>query len=436
MRKVLIVSHNSLSLHANNGKTLTSMFRDWDSESLAQLFFQEEIPESDKFVNFFRVRDLDILKRIFSLGFLGAAGNVVHPKVRVVSHYESAGWVKARIVKALRRTDSLKLVLRDLLYGTGLWKSRELLDWVRGFSPDSIFFVGGNSRFSFLITLFISRKLGVPVDIFITDDYVLNAQPNGLLAKLMHKRLVEIYRDAFSVARNVFVIGDDMACEFSREYRRTFLPVMNAVDMPGEVPGAGHKKDVGCGDLDVVYAGGLHLGRGGSIVEFGELTRKVGSLLGLNITLTVYSTSELDGALRSGFERAGVLFGGGLTQGELQSRLMAADFVLHVESFDERNIRLTKLSVSTKLPEYLSSGACLIGFGPSALASIRLIDKNGVGVVVTELDDEAARLRKLADLFGSPELASSLAARGFDFAKDKFDAKKVRNFVSEVINCH
>ena len=55
MKKVLIVSQNSLSLHANNGKTLTNIFQKWESNSLAQLYFQDEIPESVKFHKFYRI---------------------------------------------------------------------------------------------------------------------------------------------------------------------------------------------------------------------------------------------------------------------------------------------------------------------------------------------------------------------------------------------
>ena len=52
MKNILLISQNSLSLHANNGKTLTNIFQKWDKDNLAQLYFQDEIPESLKFDNF------------------------------------------------------------------------------------------------------------------------------------------------------------------------------------------------------------------------------------------------------------------------------------------------------------------------------------------------------------------------------------------------
>ncbi|AVO40458.1 hypothetical protein C6571_03430 [Simplicispira suum] len=115
-------------------------------------------------------------------------------------------------------------------------------------------------------------------------------------------------------------------------------------------------------------------------------------------------------------------------------RLIKADFALHVESFERRYAQLTKLSISTKLPEYFAAGVCLIAFGPADLASIRMVIDNNIGVALTEVDSFEKKIEKLRVIVESPEIKSQLARSGFEFAKNKFDAEVNREKMEVLLN--
>ena len=51
--RVLVISNNSFSNTSNNGKTLASFFKDFSSENIAQLYFNKEVPDVEKFDNYF-----------------------------------------------------------------------------------------------------------------------------------------------------------------------------------------------------------------------------------------------------------------------------------------------------------------------------------------------------------------------------------------------
>ena len=59
--KVLVVSHNVFSSLSNMGKTLSVFFDDWDSDSIAQLYFHSEVPYSNICNHYFRVTDWTLL---------------------------------------------------------------------------------------------------------------------------------------------------------------------------------------------------------------------------------------------------------------------------------------------------------------------------------------------------------------------------------------
>ena len=432
MRKILLVSHNALSLHNNNGKTLTSIFEDWDAECIAQIYFNKEIPQAVRFSRFFRVTDADVLKRLFSFGCVGGGRSVM--PVRGDSGQAQCSSVReSALVRFIRRNEAGKLVLRDFLFGSGFWVSAELKRWFKDFQADSVFFVGGNSRFSFFVAEKLAAWNGVPLDIYITDDYVLNADPQGWLAKYLLRKLRVVYRDVFLRARHVFVIGEDMASAFSLEYGRKFIPIMNSVTIPSDLSvGSAVSSSKGC--IDFVYAGGLHLGREESLVKFGCLLQNAGRSLGVEVRLTVYSLQRPSDETERRFLECGVVFGGALGQDAIAVRLANSDFVLHVESFEDRYRKLTKLSVSTKIPEYLVSGACLVAFGPSELASIRLVEKNSLGVTLSERDSVMEMQEKLISVIESRIVRDNFARKGYEYAKRQFDSELVRQKVKSLLN--
>ncbi len=435
-KKVLIVSHNALSLHSNNGKTLSSLFQDWPVNNLAQLYFLEEMPESLGFNKFFRVTDFDVLKAIVFFWRRNICGVVLGSGLPVEGGHSHRMGVKlkSKIIKLINKFNSLKLIFRNSIFGTNFWESKKLLDWVVSFCPDVIFFVGGDSLFSFRIALRLSSLFEIPLYIYITDDYISSSKGAGFFKKILQKQLLDVYRSSFLIAREVFVIGDDMACEFEKLFNRKFIPVMNSVDIRQQAIVRIRDFMGGSEPVDVVYAGGLHLGRDNALCDFGRILKQLSMQLGLPIKLSVYSMAIPENIIIQRFKKEEVFFCGSLSGERLSERLSVADFLLHVESFDFNYRNKTRLSISTKIPEYLATGVCLIAYGPAEVASIRLVGKNKIGLSITDDDDEVDKIMKLNDIFLNPIKRRDFAFEGLKFAHIKFNGEKTRSLLLRTLN--
>lgn len=432
-KKILIVSHNSFSLHANNGKTLSSIFGDWDKNNIAQIFFQDEVPETHRFKFFYRIRDVDIIKRILSFGFVGRCGDVVFPGIKVSSSYNGSNSLVSYFLNFARTLNGIKVLIRDMIYMTNLWKTSGFKSWVDSFAPEGIFLVGGNYLLSFRVACYLSRRYKIPLYIYITDDYILTPKPAGVFDRYMHKRLNYCYRKYLAISKNVFVIGREMADEFGAHFSREFIPVMNSVSIPSSFPER-HKSGPLPDCLDIVYIGGLHLGRDKSIIQFSDIIKRVSDIIGFKINLTVYSIfPPAESALKL-FIANKITYGGSLNQMEVGLRVASADFALHVESFESKFRELTRLSVSTKIPEYLVSGSCLLAFGPPELASIKIVSENKIGVVYSELDNEICFNENLK-YFQSAIERRALSVKGFNYAKKEFDIDVIRRKIDFYLNC-
>lgn len=426
MKKILILSNNALSLHENNGKTLASLFSGVNSEALAQLYFNGDKPESEKFTKFYRITDLDIVKRIISFGASEGGSKILPSAIDFKSGNENN-----RLKKIIIKNENLKIIARNFLFGSGLWRSKKLINWIDEFRPDSIFFVAGNYVFPFYIASFISKKYNIPLDIYITDDYILSCKYSAGIKKIIHDSLIGAYKKFLPQARNVFAIGEDMASEFGQEFNRKFIPIMNSVDVPdfyeNKIRNHGDK-------YEFIYTGGLHLGRDKSLIDFGRILKTIRDEEGKNIYLIIYSLQRPAPDILKSFNDLGILYGGALSQSDVKNKLSQANFVLHVESPDEEYINKTRLSISTKIPEYLISGACLIAYGPPSLSSIKIVRDNNLGLCVSSSDNFDVICRRVSNLVNDEMACRDFSYRGYLYAKMKFDVRSVNKLIDKFLN--
>jgi len=98
----------------------------------------------------------------------------------------------------------------------------------------------------------------------------------------------------------------------------------------------------------------------------------------------------------------------------------SADVLVHVECFDESAITVTHLSFSTKIPQYLFSGRCVLAFGPNAVASIKYFKETESAMVVGEKDPDALR-GALKELILNPQSRMNYIQRALEAGKMNHD---------------
>jgi glycosyltransferase involved in cell wall biosynthesis len=125
-----------------------------------------------------------------------------------------------------------------------------------------------------------------------------------------------------------------------------------------------------------------------------------------------------------------VEFKGALNAAEVQQVIVESDILVHVESMDKVSRKLTRLSVSTKIPEYLASGRCILAVGPAEVASIRYIQDHEAGLVVTDLETLRGNLETL---ISGPELRRSYALNGLRLAQQRHDSRIVSDLLETTL---
>jgi hypothetical protein len=117
---------------------------------------------------------------------------------------------------------------------------------------------------------------------------------------------------------------------------------------------------------------------------------------------------------------------GSLQPNDVFAKLLESDILLHVESFTDVQRQYTRLSLSTKIPQYLAAGRPILMYGPAEIAVTKYVAASAAGVIVDRngIKDLASAI---ASLTVSKELRERLGRTGWILARESHDSEAVRH---------
>lgn len=422
MRKVLIFSHNPLSETSNNGKTLESLFSMFPSSKLCQIYIdQTEYPSFNVCTNFFLLSDKDIIKNIFSYKKSYDAGKTISIKNDKVNKTKSGK------LPTIFKSELFK-ILRNFIWNISKWHSNKLHIWIKEQSPDVIFFVGGNYIFSHKIARKISTTYNLPLISYFTDDYILGKK-RSILDTIYKPYLIRHYKDTIKKSSLCYAIGKLMSKQYTIYFKKDFHYLMNCVDIiPFQLPS-------NSGQVVISYFGGLHLNRWKSLIKFANLLNRKN--ISVSYIIQAYTFTELSKSVLKKFNDENIVIKNPISGDDLQKAINASHFLLHIESFEKKYIELTRYSISTKIPEYLISSRMIIGYGPSELASMKLLSENAIGIV---LDDNSEKfnenMNNLLQYISNINTSHEIIEKGYKYAIDNYSKVSISRMLLNSINSY
>lgn len=420
--RILIISNNPFSSYTNNGKTLESLFSWVPQSDLFQLYFHNS-QEPDFFFckNYFKVTDLEVIKTICN--FKSCGNKVCNDSTKNVSN-----WTETN--KIVKKNRSSLLIFRDILWKIGYnkFKRKNLYEWFETISPDLIFFVAGNCGFAHEISLDLSKRYNVPLYTYFTDDYIIYPQYTNLLEVLQKFRLKGIYEKTIKRSVSCFSIGEEMSKVYSLKYNKNFIPIMNSVNL-SSIPPKTIKSPI-----IISFFGNLELNRWKMIARFANKLKLVEKLFNMDVLVKVYSMSILDDEMVSTFKQSNIEFCGFVSGDSFKEALKNSNILLHVESDDKVYSSLTRLSVSTKIPEYLVSNRPIIAYGPSDVASISLLQKNKIGYVI-DCKEEDSVITDLLKKYINEIITGNnyICKRAYNFVAQNYDKNKIQECLKNIL---
>lgn len=417
----LIISGLPFRNDTNLGKTLSTMFSGFNSDNLIQLYFSPQTPNVKCCSSYFQVNEKQLIQSFFGL-VRRKCGRVIESS-DITNHYSVAETNPSSIL-ALKKHEFIP-IMRDVLWMVSKWKSPKMDKWIYDNHISVIFALLPGSVKSCKIIEYIAKRTGCPVILFVTDDYYNDFELHpGLWRRLYFRWLQKSVDKVAKYAK--YVVGSSLlaAEEFGKKYDVPYdpiyapsgeaylkLPIHSTTSFP----------------IIFRYFGNLGIERWKPLRELGMAISKYNSGEKKAI-LEVYSNLTYPDAIAKLDIPNGCVFKG-WTQGEEYMRLLQeADVAVHVESFSEEMCRRTRLSISTKIADYLGAGKCILAIGKSDLASIKHIIP--VACVVNDFDSLKEAIERLVE---NQEYRECLSYKARCLAKEQHSIIKIPKKLGQII---
>lgn len=419
--RVLIVSRNALKISGSNGKVMAEMFGNWDSDCLAQLYTHNEFPEYKECQHYFRVTDKEAIKALLPWKRVGG----------VVANKQSFASDGTANIRNVVKKNPMTLLLQDIVWNFGCWKSEELQSWIDNFKPEVLFFMAGSSSFMAKIAIDIAKRKAIPLVVFNTENYylknynylerygwkwvfpLLKWENDRMFERLMETSCKEIY--------NNHLLDELYAERFGRHgeilYQGSSLK-----------PFQKRKRDKS--HLTFTYAGNLGINRHQALIQVGQALQSISE----SYFLDVYGRAT-DDVLQQLNQAVGIRYHGFVSYKELVVLMQESDFMIHAESFDEFWVKDLQTAFSTKLSDILASGSCLILYADKSFACSQYVEENNCGCLISSHQTLAKQLK---ELINDETLQEQYIKNALIAARRDLDSDKNRERFFEIIEnvCH
>lgn len=394
--KILIIAGYTFEGTDATSITLKNIFSSWSPERIAFVHITHLEKKHELKKNIFTICDRkfgNILIRKNKIFFneILSSRSAVGGTLGVINSTD----IKSKIFNIIHTFISAYRTLIPVKY------SYELDKFIKEYKPDIIYTPLGSINIMYLAYK-VSIKYNILIYPHFMDDWIATKYARNIF--LIIPRFVQNYylKKIFERTGKAFTICEKMAHEYSNKYNKSFLPLMNCVDdsLPSK------ESDMDENTVRYCYSGGFHLNRWKSL-EFlcGCLERFESDK---SIELNIYSKESDWQMYKDKFVKYSfVHFMGFISQTEMLDQLKKQTILIHIESFDKEVIEYTRLSISTKIPEYLSMKKAILAIGPSDIASIEYLKINQCAFIVDRKEEDLLQneIEKIMDLDLREEVA-------------------------------
>ena len=371
--KVLIISHNPLSTYQSMGKTLLSLFSEFEREELYQLYVYPSVPDVDKCQSYYRITDKSVAKGVFTRR---VRSKIVEPNLEHHMKFENEG--DKALYSNPKNSKSFRLFVRDIMWKVSPWWNKDLTNWLDQVKPDCIFLAPGNCAFIYNIALKVAKIYDIGIVSYICDEYYFIKTPKGILEKIrtsfVRKKIAETMRKSVGIV----AICKELEQEYAKGFNKKTVTIMT-----GTNHSISNKVHVKFPVSAITFMGNLACNRDNSAYDIGKALDQINDERGTDYKLIIY-TGVSDTIKERFKDIKSIELHDFISGKEFENIFWNVDMFLHIEDFHEDSIDRVKHSVSTKIADIMASGIPLFAYGPEVVASMGHLIRNNCAVCAVD----------------------------------------------------
>lgn len=382
-KRVLLINGSSIKESNSTSITINSLLGFFEKENLIELHY---FPVINKYESCLDFKSLELKKEtkfiynIISKIYKGDLKKNITTRI-VDSEVKSKP-------SLLEKSKKMILAYNDY-FKANMRINNKITEEIVDFKPDVIYTLGA-SIFSLELAKYYSDKLNIPIVLHHMDNWRETTYSSSIFLRLPRRKLLKKLSEVESRMNFGMTISDEMAEIYSKISGNKYYSLMHTVK-PLSKPDDYRQK---FNQLNIVYAGGLHLERWKTLKQIEDAITNIKDS-DIRITLDIYTKNSDRHKYSQVYNQNIVQFHDFLPHDEVYKIYDIADILIHVESFDPQLIKFTKYSLSTKIPEYMSSGKPILCLAPKEISSSKYIMDTRTGIAVTNFNELSEALDKM-----------------------------------------
>lgn len=421
-KKILICTIESWNSKVG-ANTFSTLFKDYPSENLANVYIREELPDSK------------CCKRYFQISEIKAFKSILNRRIKTGREVKSTKYVNADDEDTINKSKNLyninrkkrsyfKLFIRELLWFLSKWKTKELDDFINEFNPDIVLFgMEGYIHFNRICRYIVKKTKAKAVGYFWDDNFTYKQMPNNVGRNFLRffqrkslKKLVGVTDSFWAITEKTKEESDEF---FGIDCKVLTKPIdfeenekwtRNIIHQP----------------IRMLYTGNLLIGRFNVIKTISNALDKI-NVNEPKIILDIYTASYLTKEQLNSLGNY-VNVNEAVTQEEVINLQKKADVLLFVEAYNDENSKIARLSFSTKLTDYFHSGKCIFAIGDKDIAPIEYLIENDAALCASS---DAEILNCLNKIICDDDLMNYYGERSYNLGLNNHSRSKINKVINE-----
>lgn len=418
--RILVISVSSWNSKVGSN-TWASLLKQYDSSHIANICIRDEMPDSAICSRYFTISENLILKSLINRKVKTGKEVLSSSNANENKNLEEHN---RRYQKMQKKRRYSFLLLRELLWKLGKWKTAELDSFLLDFKPDIILHSMEGYIHLNRIVQYAIKKTGAKAVGYIWDDNFTYQQSSALGYKIYRffqrislKKLAEKTSAFFAISPMTKQEADAF---FHIDCKVLTKPLSRKPDVDeseAQLP------------ITAVYTGNLKIGRDRTLARIIKAARKVNQQH-VKIQFDIYTQTVLDEECKQELNCKWCRLHEPIPQSEVLEIQRKADMLLFVEDMDGKDARVARLSFSTKITDYLSSGKCIFAVGCRDTAPMQYFIENEAALIA-DTDEQIEKV--LTAVTTDPCLLKQYALQSSETGKKNHDEQKILHSFDDVL---
>lgn len=411
--RLLVITANAWSDKIALGNTISNHLSGWDKSKLSNLYLRNGEIDNECCEAYFKISEKEVVTSLFSKKDLGSEIEYIkavkNQPARVVS---KASKIKNIIIR-IRPT--FVLFLRELFWKIGFQRTKKFSAFLKKNEPAIIYVGCPHLIYPHRILHYVRQITNAHIVIFFGDEnYSYKSYwPLSLLYQFWLRYWI---RKTISISSINYAATTELCDYYSNITGKEFKVLHKGISFLSSSTITNSKP------IKIVYAGNLLYGRWQTLSLLAKAIEEVckGQI---EFELSIYTGTALSKEMERSLNTRSSSVKGAVPFNEVKKIMKEVDIVLHVESFDKKNILKTKYSFSTKITDCIESGNCVMGIGPSEIASINFLKKSESALVANSYGEIVFHLQKISLDY---KIINYYKIKMYEFSKDLFDINYIQ----------